>query len=199
MHKQEFLARLRRSLAGLPQGDIEERVSFYSEMIDDRMEEGCSEEDAIRQIGSVDEVAAQIVADVLPAERAGETAAPKRRLKAWEIVLLALGSPVWLSLLIAAFAVVLSLYISLWAVILSLWSSFGALIGCALGGVVAGIGFVCGGQSPVGVALIGAGIVCGGLSILLFYGCKSVTKGTLLLTKKSVQGMGNRFSKKEVA
>lgn len=199
MRKQEFLARLRRCLAGLPQGDIEERVSFYSEMIDDRMEEGCSEEDAIRQIGSVDEVAARIVADVLPEERAEETTAPQRRLKAWEIVLLALGSPVWLSLLIAAFAVVLSLYISLWAVIVSLWSAFGALIGCALGGVVAGIGFVCGGQSPAGIAMIGAGIACGGLSILLFYGCKSVTKGILLLTKKSVQGMGNRFGKKEVA
>ena len=92
MRKQEFLARLRRCLAGLPQGDIEERVCFYSEMIDDRMEEGYSEEDAIHQIGSVDEVAAQIVADVLPAERAEETTAPQRRLKVWEIVLLVLGS-----------------------------------------------------------------------------------------------------------
>lgn len=199
MRKQEFLARLRRCLAGLPQGDIEERVSFYSEMIDDRMEEGCSEEDAIRQIGSVDEVAAQIVADVLLAERAEETATPKRRLKAWEIVLLALGSPVWLSLLIAAFAVVLSLYISLWAVIVSLWAAFGALIGCALGGVVAGIGFVCGGHSLAGVAMLAAGMVCAGFSIFTFYGCRAATEGAVLLTKKMSLWIKNCFVKKEEA
>jgi len=199
VRKQEFLARLRRCLAGLPQGDIEERVSFYSEMIDDRMEEGCSEEDAIRQIGSVDEVAAQIVADVLLAERAEETATPKRRLKAWEIVLLALGSPVWLSLLIAAFAVVLSLYISLWAVIVSLWAAFGALIGCALGGVVAGIGFVCGGHSLAGVAMLAAGMVCAGFSIFTFYGCRAATEGAVLLTKKMSLWIKNCFVKKEEA
>ena len=39
MTKQEFLAELRRGLSGLPQNDIEERLNFYSEMIDDRMEE----------------------------------------------------------------------------------------------------------------------------------------------------------------
>jgi len=199
VRKQEFLARLRRCLAGLPQGDIEERVSFYSEMIDDRMEEGCSEEDAIRQIGSVDEVAAQIVADVLLAERAEETATPKRRLKAWEIVLLALGSPVWLSLLIAAFAVVLSLYTSLWAVIVSLWAAFGALIGCALGGVVAGIGFVCGGHSLAGVAMLAAGMVCAGFSIFTFYGCRAATEGAVLLTKKMSLWIKNCFVKKEEA
>lgn len=40
MSKQEFLAELRKALSGLPQGDIEDRLTFYSEMIDDRMEEG---------------------------------------------------------------------------------------------------------------------------------------------------------------
>ena len=39
MNKQEFLAELRKRLSGLPQADIEERIVFYSEMIDDRTEE----------------------------------------------------------------------------------------------------------------------------------------------------------------
>ena len=47
MNKQEFLSLLRRELSGLPQGDIEERVGFYAEMIDDRMEEGLTEEEAV--------------------------------------------------------------------------------------------------------------------------------------------------------
>ena len=47
MGKDAFLAQLRKGLAGLPQKDIEERLTFYSEMIDDRMEEGLSEEEVI--------------------------------------------------------------------------------------------------------------------------------------------------------
>ena len=66
---------------------------------------------------------------------------PKRRLGVWEIVLLVLGSPIWLSLLIAAFAVILSLYISLWAVIISFWAVFGSFIGCALGSIVSAFVF----------------------------------------------------------
>ena len=45
MGKQEFLEQLRKQFSSLPQADIEEQLSFYSEMIDDRMEEGLSEED----------------------------------------------------------------------------------------------------------------------------------------------------------
>ncbi len=43
MNKQAFLTQLRKGLSGLPQEDIEERLAFYSEMIDDRIEEGLSE------------------------------------------------------------------------------------------------------------------------------------------------------------
>ena len=46
MDKHTFLTDLRGALSGLPQDDIEERVGFYGEMIDDRMEEGMSEEEA---------------------------------------------------------------------------------------------------------------------------------------------------------
>ena len=47
MTKKEFLSSLRSKLQGLPPSDIDERISFYSEMIDDRMDEGKSEEEAV--------------------------------------------------------------------------------------------------------------------------------------------------------
>ena len=50
MNKEEFLNSLRKRLKGLPNNEIEERISFYSEMIDDRVEEGMSEEEAILQM-----------------------------------------------------------------------------------------------------------------------------------------------------
>ena len=114
---------------------------------------------------------------------------PKRRLGVWEIVLLVLGSPIWLSLLIAAFAVILSLYISLWAVIISFWAVFASFAGCALGAVISGAIFACFGNGLIGVAMVGAGIVLFSLSVLLFFGCKAATKGIILLTKAMLLGI----------
>ncbi len=199
MSKQEFLARLRKGLSGLPQDDIEERLTFYSEMIDDRMEEGLSEEDAVSAIGNVDEIVAQVIADIPLAKIAKERIKPKRRLKAWEAVLLALGSPIWLSLGVAAFAVILSLYVSLWAVIISLWAVFASLAACSVAGVAAGIGFAVGGNALSGIAMVGAGIACAGLAVFAFFACKAVTKGAVVLTKKTAIWIKNCFIKKEVS
>ena len=197
MSKQEFLVQLRKGLSGLPQEDIEERLTFYSEMIDDRMEEGITEEDAVSRIGSVDTIISQIKADIPLAKLVREKMTPKKHVKTWEIVLLVVGSPIWLSLLLAAFAVMLSLYASLWSVVISLWAVFGSLIGCAFGGVVAGIVIACSANALSGTAMLAAGIVCVGLSIFMFYGCKAATKGTLILAKKFVACIKNCFHKKE--
>ena len=197
MNKQEFLARLRNGLCGLPQEDIEERVIFYSEMIDDRMEEGFSEAEAVAGIGSVDDIIAQTVAEVPLTKLVKEKITPKKKLGVWEIILLMLGSPIWLSLLIAAFAVAVSVYAVLWSVIVSLWAVFVSLIGCALGGIAAGIGFAFGGNGLIGIAMMGAGMVCAGLSVFTFFGCKAATKGILLLTKKIALRIKNCFMKKE--
>ena len=199
MSKQEFLAQLRKGLSGLPQNDIEERVTFYSEMIDDRIEEGITEEEAVSRIGSVDTIISQIKADIPLAKLVREKMTPKKHVKTWEIVLLVVGSPIWLSLLIAAFAVILSLYASLWSVVISLWAVFGSLIGCAFGGVVAGIVIACSGNALSGIAMLAAGIVCAGLSVFMFYGCKAATKGILILTKKIAVWIKNCFITKEVA
>lgn len=199
MSKQEFLAQLRKGLSGLPQKDVEERLTFYSEMIDDRMEEGLSEEEAVSAISSVDEIIAQVIAETPLVKIAKERIKSKKRLRVGEIVLLALGSPIWLSLSIAVFAVILSLYISLWAVIISLWAVFTSLAVCSICGVLACIVFTLGGNSASGIAIFAAGIVCAGLSIYMFYGCKAATMGTLLITKKIAIWIKNCFIKKEVA
>lgn len=199
MSKQEFLAQLRKGLFGLPQDDIEERLMFYGEMIEDQMEEGLSEGEAVSAVGSVDEIVAQVVAETPLAKIAKERMKPKRRLSAGEIVLLALGSPIWFSLGIAAFAVILSLYISLWAVIISLWAVFASFAACSIGGTLACVVFTVSGNGASGLAMLAAGMVCAGLAIFMFYGCKAVTDGTLILTKKMAIWTKNRFIKKEVA
>lgn len=199
MNKQEFLAELRKGLTGLPHEDIEERLSFYSEMIDDRMEEGLSEAEAVSAIGPVSEVVSQILADTPISKLVKEKVKPSRTLRAWEIVLLVLGSPIWLSLLAATLVIILSLYAVLWSVAISLWAAFGSVAGCAIGGIVAGIVFAMSGNGLTGIAMIGAGIFCAGLSIFLFYACKAVTKGTIILAKKICFGIKRCFVKREEA
>ena len=53
MTKQEFLLNLRKGLLGLPPQDIEERLAFYNEMIEDRIEDGLSEEEAVAEMGRI--------------------------------------------------------------------------------------------------------------------------------------------------
>ena len=197
MSKQEFLVQLRKGLSGLPQEDIEERVIFYSEMIDDRMEEGVTEEEAVAAVGSAQEIVAQVVAEIPFAKIAKERMKSKRQLRVGEIVLLVLGSPIWLSLGIAVFAVILSLYISLWAVIISLWAVFASFAACFIGGALACVIFAAGGNGAAGVAMLAAGIICAGFSIFMFYGCKVATKGILILSKKMVIWIKNCLIKKE--
>ena len=63
MTKREFLSRLNEGLSGLPQEDAAGRLAFYSEMIDDRIEDGLSEEEAVAGIGPVEKIVAQIIED----------------------------------------------------------------------------------------------------------------------------------------
>ena len=199
MNKNDFLEELKKGLRGLPEDDIEECLSFYSEMIDDRIENGLSEEEAVSSVGSINEIVTQTMADIPLGKLVKEKAKPNRALRAWEIVLLVLGSPIWFSLLVAAFAVVLSLYIVLWALIISLWAVEISFIACGFAGVAIGILYMTLGNVFTGVAMLCAGFLLSGLSIFLFFGCRAATKGILILSKKIGLGIKKLFIKKEAA
>lgn len=197
MTKQEFLAGLEEELSGLPQNDIAERLAFYGEMIEDRKEDGLSEEEAIDMIGPVKTVAKQIIDEIPISKLVRERVKTKHRMGAGEIILLVLGSPIWLSLLIAAFAVLLSVYIVIWAVIISLWAVCAALPVCALAGAAAGITLICKGTVLPGIAMIGAAVTLAGLTVFWFIGCKAVSKGAVILTKRIASWIKSLFIRKE--
>ncbi len=194
MTRLEFFAALRARLNGIPQDDLEERITFYGEMIDDRMEEGLTEAQAIEALGSIEEISMQIMAEIPLKKLVKEKVTPKRTLRAWEIVLLA---PIWLSLLLALIAVVLSLYAVIWSVVISLWAAELSVAACSVGGVVAAVIFAARGSIPSAFAMLGAGLICGGFAILGFYGCRCATDGLLKLTKAIWLGLKACFVKKE--
>ena len=199
MDKQAFLDRLREALKGLPNDEIAERLSFYEEMIDDRTEDGLTEEEAVAGLGPVEEIAAQITSEIPLTKLVKEKLKPSRKLQAWEIVLLVLGSPVWLSLLIAAAAVLFSIYVVIWALIVSVWAVAASLAVSALGAAAAGIAFFGRGEATQGLIMLGSGFVLAGLAIFLFFGCRAATKGAWLLTKKIARGVKRLFLRKEKA
>lgn len=199
MNKNEFVFKLRASLSGLPKADAEERISFYEEMIDDRIEDGIGEEEAVNSVGNVDEIVSQIISETPFASLVKERIKPKNKLNTWETVLIAVGSPLWLSLLIAAFAVVISLYASLLAVIIALWGVFVGLAAGGIGGIVAGVVITDKVNGLSGFAMIGAGMVCAGISVFAFYFCLYGTKKLIALTKKLAYFIKKLLAKKEEA
>ena len=110
-----------------------------------------------------------------------------------------LGSPIWLALLVVIAAVVFSALVSLWAGIISLWACFASAVTCAFVCLIAGVVFLFGQHRLTGIALIGGCLVCAGLGIFLFWGCKILTKGMILLTKKTGWCIRKCFTHKEVA
>lgn len=197
MTKLQFLLALHHRLAALPAAEVEERLAFYSEMIEDRIEDGLTEEAAVAAIGTVEEVARRIAEDIPLTKFTQATVRPRRQRKWWETALLIVGSPLWFALLLAAAAVVMAVFLSLWAVIVSLWAAFGLLAGCAAGGIIGGVYITLGGHLSHGLCSIGTGLICGGLAILWFFVCRAATKGLVWLIKRSVSPIKRSFIRKE--
>ncbi|MBO4432212.1 MAG: hypothetical protein J5852_01640, partial [Clostridia bacterium] len=126
-----------------------------------------------------------------------ERVKPKRGLKAWEILLIILGFPVWFPLTVSALAVLFSLYVTICALIASLWAVFVSFVAAALVCLILGIITVIRGSIFEGIALIGLFIMFCGFSILLFLGCIGAVKGLIALTKKTAVWIKSLFIKKE--
>lgn len=196
MTKQEFLAAIGEQIQNLPQSDVEKSLDYYSEMIDDRMEDGLSEEEAVAALGSPEEIAAQILMETPLPTLVKAKLKPSRALRAWEIVLLVLGSPVWLPLLLAAGIIVLAVYIVLWAVIVVLYAVDLSFAVAAAGGI-AGLFLLLYGGFPVQAMLfLGVGLVCAGLAILLFFAFNQITRCLIKLSKMPVHWIKARFIRK---
>ena len=196
MNRLEFINELGAALSVLPPEEVKKALDYYVESIDDRMEDGMTEEAAIESLGPIPELAEKILSEQEPekqpepepdpfqppkapeppvqfivseAQTPPPSPAPKkRRIPGWAIVLLIVGSPLWLTLGAAGLIVVLALEISAWAVLVSLLITSGALI---LGGIVGApmsfFGSVYPNTMAVRVLCCGLSLFSAGLGFLL--------------------------------
>ena len=197
MKKAAFLNELRSRLTGLPQGDLDDRIAFYSEMIDARIEDGMSEEDAVAGMESIDQIVSQIMSEIPLSQLVINKVQPKKKKKTWKIVLLICLFPIWFPLFITFAAVIFSLLVSIWAIIISFYIVAGSLVigsvGCILGSAM----YFALGMPVSGVFGFGAVFVCIGLSILFFLLSIAMSKGTVFLTRKLFIGLKTSFVGKE--
>lgn len=190
MNKQDFLRALQTKLSGLPQEDVERSLEFYREAIDDRIESGLTEEEAVGDLGAVDEIVEQILSETPLPKLIRAKVTPSRSLKGWEIVLLVLGCPLWLSLILAAAVIAFAVYVVIWSVVIAVYA---VVLAFALSGIVVLVrGF---GQ----LMFTGLGLSLMGLSVLLFFAANEIAKGIVCLSRKYVLRMKSLFMKREEA
>lgn len=196
MNKQEFLEKIRNQLAGLSEDDIKKSIDYYTEMIEDRMEEGLTEEEAVKAMGKPEEVASQILMDTPFSKLVKVKVKPKKSLSILSIILIVLGSLVWLPLVAAFFIIILSVYIVLWSFVLVFYSVVLSLAAGGVSGLLASVMIMFNVDILCGVFTLGVAIVCAGLSVLLFFGSNQVVKGILFLSKKIALSIKSYFIKR---
>ncbi len=199
MHKQQFLSALEDGLSCLPEEDIKRSVEYYSEMIDDRMDDGLSEAEAISGLGAADALAGKVLLETPLPKLVRARVRPNRALRAWEILLLILGAPMWLPLLLLAACVVLTIYIVFWSVIVCLYAAVLSIAACGIAGVAGVVMFLMRGSVAQALFVLGAGMACMGLAIFAFFGVHAVTKGLLRLSGMLLRRIKACFIRKEGA
>ncbi|MBQ8087719.1 MAG: DUF1700 domain-containing protein [Clostridia bacterium] len=197
MNKASFLKALGQKLSRFPRGDVEERIAFYEEMIDDRIEEGMTEQEAIAAVGSVDDVAEQIMAELPLSKIVASRVKSTGKLRAWEIALLVLGSPVWVPLVAAGFAVLLSVYAVVWSAVACIYALNLSFAAGTVYSIPCAVQYVHLGKPAGAFFMLGAGIACAGLFIFMGFASVRATKGVVNVTKRFVRWMKSCFVKRE--
>ena len=188
MNKQEYLSAIRVRIPKMPTEDMERFIAYYSEMIDDRMEDGMTEEEAV---GVVD----QILEDTPLSKIVKQKIKPTHRLRAWEIVLIVLGSPVWVPLLLTAGILVLSMLVVVFSLLITFYAVVISAAVAGIAGVLAVVPFLMISNVPAAVFMLGCGFAGVGLTILFFVAVKPVTVGFWNLCKAAVSGIKRKFVK----
>lgn len=178
MTKERFEVELRKRLKGLPKEDIDSRVEFYSEMIDDRIESGMSEEEAVADIGNIDDIVAQIAKDTPFLHLVKEKVKPKRKIQTWEIILLVLGFPLWFPLAITALVLMCVAYMLLWVGVIVTYAIEAALIVSLVGSLLLAT------TSGFNPAYLGVAMMALGAALIMIFACIGATKGSFGLTKR---------------
>ena len=165
MSKADFLRLLERALMQLSEEERQKNLEYYSELLDDMMEEGMTEAEATAKLGSPNQIAQSILQEMPLGKLVSTRMKPKSGWTPLAIVLAVVGSPVWVPLLLATVAIVLAVFVSIWALG---FAAVAVVLGLAVAVVATPIIAIRAATLtlPVGLLLLGAGLVLLGLCVL---------------------------------
>jgi uncharacterized membrane protein len=168
MSKGEFLQSLERLLKSLSKSEREKSLSYYSEIIDDYMEDGYSEEDAVEQVGNPGVIAQEILEE----QEGKEGRQLSGGMKGLIAVLLVLGFPLWGSLMLAGVCLLLAAALMVVSVYIVIWCIPVCTGACSVSSLVLSVVSMGGAaiivfQNPAaGVIQLGVGMVSAGIFVL---------------------------------
>lgn len=192
--KNEFLIKLRAALKGLPQEEIERTIDYYSEIIDDAVEDGEDEQTVIDRQGSIDDIAENIINEV-PVRKLVREGIKDFHMSAALVILLIMASPIWFPVFTALFILLFTLYIMLWVVAAVL---FAVLFAIALSGAAMLITtpFLVPVNPVKAMLSLGMALICGGFAVFLFYMSIWYVKLTAKFTLFLIRQIKNIFIKR---
>lgn len=196
MTMSEYLSALAAGLSQLPEEERQKQIGYYEELFADMREEGLSEEEIAEKLGSPKKAAEEILEEIPLPMLIKSRVKPKKGWSVLTVILLILGSPIWLSIAIALLAVILSVYVVIWAVVIVLFAVVLSILAVGAAGVVLfAVNVV---LAPVPALLVlGLGLLCLGLTIPAFMGAVAVAKGVCRLTGRIAKGIRSLFIRKE--
>lgn len=139
MNKVEFLQELKGKIGELPYSEVEKTLAFYAEAIDDRIEDGKSESEAVASLDCIENIVCELQLSLPLSTLIGkkiENSRQKAKSNTVWIILAICGSPVWLPILASLIVVIISVYVSIWAVIISLFATVVSLGISGIAGLV---------------------------------------------------------------
>ena len=198
MTKHEYLVALRRALAELPSDEIERTCAFYEEMIDDRIEGGQAEGEAVASMESPEDAAARILDELPTVPRALARAQVARRggcgtAALWAAVIV--GSPLWVSVLVAALAFVLCGVTVLCLPFVVAWVLAVGLLLCTPIAISAAVCAAVTGSGTIALFDLGVGLALGGAGLLMLIAALFVTRFFIRLLARFVRWAVSPFWK----
>lgn len=190
MSEKEYLKKLKRSLSPLKKKDRDPLLEFYKEMIEDKMENGKTEYEAVSELEPVETVAERTL-DEYGINRNDPKVKLKTRLSPLSIVLIIISSPIWIGLAAGAVGAAVGLLCGALAVVVSVVVACVCLTLCGPIVFVSGIVRL---FTDVGSGLIamGSGLVATAIGVIGAIGLYKLTVYIIEKIKNRKNGLVSR-------
>ncbi len=200
MTKNMFIKELQSKLGNLPQEELNKILHYYSELIDDKLEDNINEEDAVKSLGNIDDIVRDISNDnSIPKIMYDKVKSSydKSDNKVIWIFLAIIGSPIWIPLLFALAAVIFAIVITVISLLFTLLLLLGSFYIVGVVSIIASFTLLF--TNPItSILAFGIGLTFLGLSILLTNPIILVIKKVTNLLNKKIKSKKYKVCKNEV-